>query len=227
MSKIKLESEILNDEYTEYIYTAFDIQDTEKTKVEINFNLAEAKNFDWNIGVIYGASGSGKTSLLKLMGELSTIEFSPTKPLISNFDWLTPEEATRLLTSMGLSSVPTWLRPYHLLSNGERYRAELAYKVSKAQDNEVILIDEFTSVVNREVAKAMSFSIQKYIRRQNKRIILASCHYDIMDWLMPDWICSPEKGGELERFVYNDDPSYEEIIGLENTVILSDSLVVK
>ena len=45
----------------------------------------------------------------------------------------------------------------------------------------------------------MSFALQKYIRRTNKRIILASCHYDIMEWLMPDWTCSPQKGGVLER----------------------------
>tara|TARA_B110000908_G_C10079615_1_gene368954 strand:- start:2 stop:847 length:846 start_codon:yes stop_codon:yes gene_type:complete len=101
---------------------------------------------------------------------------------------------------MGLSSVPTWLRPFHLLSNGEQFRAELAYKVGKAKDNEVILIDEFTSVVDRDVAKSMSFAIQKYVRKHNKRMIVASCHYDVMEWLTPDWVSSPQKnGGALER----------------------------
>ena len=120
------------------------------------------------------------------------------KPLISNFDWLEPKEATFLLSAMGLASVPTWLRPYALLSNGEQYRASLAYKVGKASENDVILIDEFTSVVDRDVAKAMSNALQKYIRRTNKKIILASCHFDIMEWLLPDWTYSPLKG-RLER----------------------------
>ena len=199
MGKIKLKSSIKNDDYTQYVYDAFDIQNKEETEVEVSFNLSEAKNFDWNIGVIYGSSGSGKTTILNSMGELSKSNFDAEKPLISNFDWLEPKDATLLLTSMGLSSVPTWLRPFHLLSNGEQYRAELAYKVGKAKDNEVILVDEYTSVVDRDVAKAMSFALQKYIRRTNKRIILASCHYDIMEWLMPDWTCSPQKGGALER----------------------------
>ena len=199
MGTIKLKSNIINDDYTNYVYEAFDIQDKEETEVEVSFNLTEAKNFDWNIGVIYGSSGSGKTTILKRMGELSKSNFDYEKPLISNFDWLEPKDATLLLTSMGLSSVPTWLRPFHLLSNGEQYRAELAYKVGKAKDNEVILVDEYTSVVDRDVAKAMSFALQKYIRKTNKRIILASCHYDIMEWLMPDWTCSPQKGGALER----------------------------
>lgn len=200
MGTIKLKSNIKNDKYTNYVYESFDIQNREETEVEVSFNLSEAKTFDWNIGVIYGSSGSGKTTILKRMGELSKSYFNHEKPLISNFDWLEPKDATLLLTSMGLSSVPTWLRPFHLLSNGEQYRAELAYKVGKAKNNEVILVDEYTSVVDRDVAKAMSFALQKYIRKTNKRIILASCHYDIMEWLMPDWTCSPQKNeGSLER----------------------------
>lgn len=199
MGTIKMTSKIQNDKYTEYVYDSFDIQNREETEVEVNFNLGEAKNFDWNIGVIYGSSGSGKTTILKKLGKLSESNFNHNKPLISNFDWLEPNEATLLLTSMGLSSVPTWLRPFRLLSNGEQYRAELAYKVGKAKEGEVVLIDEYTSVVDRDVAKAMSFALQKYIRKTNKRIVLASCHYDIMEWLMPDWTCSPQKGGVLER----------------------------
>ena len=30
--------------------------------------------------------------------------------------------------------------------------------------------------------------------KSNKKIILASCHYDIMEWLQPDWIYSPSRG---------------------------------
>ena len=200
MGVIKLKSSIKNDDYTKYVYEAFDIQNKEETEVEVSFNLSDAKNFDWNIGVIYGSSGSGKTTILKRMGKLSESNFDYEKPLISNFDWLEPKDATLLLTSMGLSSVPTWLRPFHLLSNGEQYRASLAYKVGKSKENEVILVDEYTSVVDRDVAKAMSYALQKYVRKTNKRIILASCHYDIMEWLMPDWTCSPQKKeGSLER----------------------------
>jgi ABC-type lipoprotein export system ATPase subunit len=199
MANIELKTKILNDKYTEYVYEAFDIQNREETSVSIPMNLSEAKTFDWNIGVILGSSGSGKTTILKRMGDVRKVNFDFEKPLISNFDWLEPKEATLVLTSMGLSSVPTWLRPFHTLSNGEQYRATLAYLVASAKEGEVILIDEYTSVVDRDVAKAMSFALQKYIRRENKRIILASCHYDILEWLMPDWTCSPQKGGALER----------------------------
>ena len=200
--RIELNNKIINDRYTEYVYESFDIQNKEETFVSIEFNLGEAKNFEWNIGVILGGSGSGKTTILKKLGDVKKVIFDTEKPLISNFNWLEPKEATLVLTSMGLSSVPTWLRPFHALSNGEQYRATLAYLVSSAKDNEVILIDEYTSVVDRDVAKAMSFALQKYIRRVNKRIILASCHYDILEWLMPDWTCSPQKVGVLEKCDY-------------------------
>lgn len=202
MANIELKTKIINDKYTEYVYGAFDIQNREETYVSIPMNLGEAKNFDWNIGVILGGSGSGKTTILKRMGDVKKVNFDAEKPLISNFNWLEPKDATLVLTSMGLSSVPTWLRPFHTLSNGEQYRATLAYLVASARDGEVILVDEYTSVVDRDVAKAMSFALQKYIRRENKRIIVASCHYDILEWLMPDWTCSPQKGGVLERHDY-------------------------
>lgn len=200
--EIVLKQSITNDKYTEYVYDSFDIQNREETSVNITMNLGEAKNFDWNIGVILGGSGSGKTTILKKCGEIRQPKFDLEKPLISNFDWLEPKDATLLLSSMGLSSVPVWLRPFHLLSNGEQYRATLAYLVSSAKNEETILIDEYTSVVDRDVAKAMSYALQKYIRKENKRIILASCHYDILEWLMPDWSCSPQKGGVLERCEY-------------------------
>jgi len=201
MKYLEIKNKIINDKYTEYVYEAFDIQNKEETCVKIPINFAECKTFDWNIGVIYGGSGTGKTTLLKQFGNLIDDNFDDQKALISNFDWLTPKDASLLLSSMGLASVPTWLRPFHLLSNGEQYRARLAYKVAKAKDNEVILIDEFTSVVDRDVAKAMSNAIQKFIRRENKKIILASCHFDIMEWLLPDWTYSPLKG-RVERHDY-------------------------
>lgn len=199
MKTIQHKSNIVNDNYTKYVYESYDIQNKEFTSVDINYQLDNLDTFEWNIIVVFGGSGSGKTSILKNIGDIKTPIFKNDISLISNFNWLEPKDATHLLTSVGLSSVPTWLRPFSSLSNGEQYRATIAYLISRAKDGEIILIDEFTSVVNRDVAKSMSFAIQKYIRRQNKRVIFASCHYDIFEWLMPDYVLSPEKGGVLEK----------------------------
>jgi len=193
--KVNLNHKIKNDRYTKYIYEAFDIQNKEESNVIIEANLEHLPK-EWNIGVVYGGSGTGKTTILKnfFKKEMDKSYFDNDKSLISNFDWLEPKDATFLLSAMGLSSVPTWLRPFNTLSNGEQYRANLAYIVGSAKDNETILIDEYTSVVDRDVAKAMSNALQKYIRHTNKKIVLASCHFDIMEWLQPDWIYSPSKG---------------------------------
>ena len=57
----------------------------------------------------------------------------------------------------------------------------------RLKDNAVI--DEFTSVVNREVAISCSSSIAKYIRSNGlKNIVFASCHDDIIPYLSPNWI---------------------------------------
>ena len=189
---IELKHKINNDKYTEYLYEHYDIQNKEESNVVIKNNI-RLDDDNWNIGVIYGGSGTGKSTLLKTFGKIETPIFDNNKSLISNFDWLEPTEVANLLSSMGLASIPCWLRPHSTLSNGEQYRANLAYCVSKANNNDVILIDEYTSVVDRDVAKAMSNALQKYIRRYNKKIILASCHFDIMEWLNPNWIYSPNK----------------------------------
>lgn len=191
MKDIKLNYNIINDKYTEYLYEAYDIQDKNISEVIIKNKINI--DFEWNIGVIYGGSGSGKSTLLKQFGEIKDVIFDNSKSLISNFDWLEPIDAANLLTSIGLSSVPTWLRSYNILSNGEQYRARMAYLIGKAEIGDIILIDEFTSVVDRDVAKAMSFSIGKYIRKKNLKVIFASCHFDIMEWLMPCFVYSPNK----------------------------------
>lgn len=192
-----LKSEVKQDEYTNYIRDTFDLKVSDTAEVHIPNNLKLDRLKDWNVGVICGASGSGKSTILRSLGEVAVANFDEKKPLISNFAPMSPKEAANLLSSMGLASVPTWIRPFHSLSNGEQYRAELAKKVSKGSG--IILVDEYTSVVDRNVAKSMSNALQKYIRRENKQIILATCHYDIFEWLQPDWIYDLNKGGTLEK----------------------------
>lgn len=198
--EITLRSRIINDEYTDYVNEAFDIQFRDENVTTIDCNLTGTRTFDWNIGVVYGGSGSGKTTILRefFKQDIAEPKFDDKLALISNFDWMTPNQAAQLLSSMGLASVPAWLRPFKTLSNGEQYRAKLAYIVGRAQPGELVLVDEYTSVVDRDVAKAMSNALQKYVRRNDKRIVLASCHFDIMEWLKPDWIYSPQKG-RLEK----------------------------
>ena len=195
--EIVLKSIVNRDEYTDYIQDHFDLSVGDIAEVHIPNNLHISRLGDWNIGVICGASGSGKSTIIRSLGEIKEVEFDNNKPLISNFAPMTPQEASSILCAMGLASVPTWIRPYSSLSNGEKYRAEVAKRVSS--EDGVILVDEYTSVVDRNVAKSMSNALQKYIRKEKKQIILATCHYDIFEWLQPDWIYDLNKGGALEK----------------------------
>jgi ABC-type ATPase with predicted acetyltransferase domain len=51
-----------------------------------------------------------------------------------------------------------------------------------------VVFDEFTSVVDREIAKVSAFVISKAVRRSKKQFIAVTCHYDVVDWLDPDWV---------------------------------------
>ncbi len=55
-------------------------------------------------------------------------------------------------------------------------------------DKPLIVFDEFTSVVDREIAKVSAFAISKAVRRSKKKVIAVTCHYDVVDWLDPDWV---------------------------------------
>lgn len=106
----------------------------------------------------------------------------------------TYDECATILNDIGLNSVPCWVRPVKTLSNGQKARAEAVLLMTQ-KDKEIIIIDEWTSVVDRTVAKAMSYCLQKFAKKQNKKIILLSCHYDIIEWIKPDWMidCNKQK----------------------------------
>jgi GNAT superfamily N-acetyltransferase len=175
-------------------------------RVKSLFNAESGCNFDleaelpvddpdWSLGLIVGPSGAGKTSMGKQFFGDDKIydpdDWPHDKPLIDaiapdgNFDGI-----TAALGSVGLGSVPTWLRPFHVLSNGEKFRANLARLLCEAPDQ--VVVDEFTSVVDRQIAKfgALAFgkSWKKIGKRSGKQCVLLSCHYDIIDWIEPDWV---------------------------------------
>ena len=52
----------------------------------------------------------------------------------------------------------------------------------------MFIYDEFSSVVDRNVAKISANAISKSLRKYNRKMIAASCHYDIIDWVEPDWV---------------------------------------
>lgn len=168
--------------------------DSEKKSVH-HFEVQADLTTPFNIGLIVGASGSGKTTLAKhIYGENCFKEIlDMTKPVIDQFpESMTYDECASMLCGVGLTAVPCWIRPAYTLSNGQRARAECALQMAR-DDIEMIVIDEWTSVVDRTVAKVMSHCIQKHARKTGKKIVLMSCHYDVFEWLNPDWVIDANK----------------------------------
>ena len=156
---------------------------------------------EFNVGLIVGASGSGKTTLARKIYGADCFKtlLRPDVPVIEQFDaTLSYDDCVAHLTGVGLTSVPCWIRPVYTLSNGQKARAEIALLLADASATFAV-IDEWTSVVDRTVAKIMSHCVQKHARRTNRRIVLLSCHYDVVDWLNPDWIIDCNKQSFIDR----------------------------
>ena len=68
------------------------------------------------------------------------------------------------------------------------------------EDAELVIFDEFTSVVGRDAAKVSSAAVAKALRRRGKpRLIALSYHFDVIDWLDPDWTCNTADGSFARR----------------------------
>ena len=146
----------------------------------------------WNIGLIVGPSGSGKSTCARSLWPKEyahSLRWSG-ETLIDCFNKsIGLEEITFALNSVGFSTIPAWLRPYNVLSNGERFRAEIARRM--IEQSGIIVIDEFTSVVDRQVATVACHAVQKWVRKRNRQLVAVTCHADVMDWLQPDWVFEP------------------------------------
>lgn len=103
---------------------------------------------------------------------------------------MTVDEIEKLFYAVGFGSVPCWLKPFSVLSNGEKMRVMLARALA---ERDFFVFDEFTSVVDRTVAMTLCLSLNKCLKRYpNKKVILISCHKDILDWLDSDWVFSTD-----------------------------------
>lgn len=167
------------DEFTDMAQSNFDYEFTGESIV-YPFELPQI-DFDFKILCIVGASGSGKSTLLReFTGYNKHLHSYDDNAIVSNFS--SPKDASERLSAVGLNSIPVWCRPRRVLSVGEGFRADLALNIDS-----YTLFDEFTSTIDRNVAKSTCNGLKRYIDDKNlHHIVFCSCHKDYIPYLKPD-----------------------------------------
>lgn len=194
------------------IIGTYDIQ--QKNVVEHfcgNIDLPEK----WNIGLIVGRSGGGKTTIAKeLFGEymIDKYEYKSQSILDDMPASASTKDIANALTAVGFASPPSWLKPYAVLSNGEKMRCDIARAM--LENREMVVFDEFTSVVDRNIAQISSLAIQKAIRRKDAKFIAVTCHYDVQEWLMPDWVFNTD---DMSFYVFSKDEQIKKNFTLKSS----------
>lgn len=188
----------------EQVAGMFDVPLSERPALKFAVEVPSVDE-DWQIGLIVGPSGSGKTTIARqAFGPYlaDTPEWPFDRAVVDCFGSLSAKQITGLLTAVGFGSPPAWIRPYRVLSRGEQFRCDLARALAGAMASAgqeecpgkafpgLVVFDEFTSVVDRNVAQMGSAAVSKSIRAGviPCRFVAVTCHYDVADWLEPDWV---------------------------------------
>jgi energy-coupling factor transporter ATP-binding protein EcfA2/GNAT superfamily N-acetyltransferase len=189
---ITVESPIAESARVAQLRGMFDLAGEKTSRLQWNVSLPLDER-SWNIGLITGPSGCGKSTIARrFWSNHIHREFTwPTDAaLLDGFPaHLSIKDITALLSAVGFSSPPAWLRPFHVLSTGQQFRVTLARLLAEAP--ELAVMDEYTSVVDRTVAQIGSAALAKVIRQRSQRFIAVTCHDDVEDWLQPDWVYRP------------------------------------
>ena len=205
----------------EQVAGMFDLPLGEKATQRFDVELPD-RDERWEIGLIVGPSGSGKSTIARQAFDNELYQGSDwpaDRAVIDCFGDLPVRQVVELLTAVGFSSPPSWVKPYAVLSNGERFRCDLARALARGEErgarsesrgeergsrsecketsssplaphhSPLVVFDEYTSVVDRNVARVASAAIAKGIRagRIPYRFVAVTCHYDVAEWLEPDW----------------------------------------
>lgn len=184
-----------------------------------------------NICVVTGASGAGKSIILQALKgkkagkgllqkgdfEANTYKIRELHPLPENTPLLQyfgtrygTERAFDALCRVGLSEAMVFIKPYSLLSMGQRYRAMLADLVLSKSD--VWLLDEFCSNVDPITAAVIATQIHRLAKRLGVIVVAAAANVShFLEALAPDSVLVVRTGGQVLKMSLKEfrDGAYE------------------
>jgi ATPase subunit of ABC transporter with duplicated ATPase domains len=104
----------------------FDVPAQEQKQLEWKGDVP-IEELKWNVGLIVGPSGCGKTQLLRHLfrGHDQPLEWNA-KAVVDNFEVGTMQQISEVCSSVGFNTIPAWMRSFAVLSNGEKFRVEMA-----------------------------------------------------------------------------------------------------
>lgn len=192
---IIVESPIVPSPRVRQVCGLFDLAPQAVSRVEWDVALP-LEDRSWNVGLIVGPSGCGKSTIARrlfaeVLAKQEALDAWPVdRSLLDAFPAeLSIKDVVALLSSVGFSSPPAWLRPFQVLSTGQQFRARLARLLACCP--ELAVMDEYTSVVDRTVAQIGSAALAKTVRQRGQQFVAVTCHEDVADWLQPDWVYRP------------------------------------
>src|SRR5437660_2318551 len=181
---ITVESPIVSTPRVAQLRGLFDLPAQATSRLEWSVTLLLEER-PWNIGLITGPSGCGKSTIARRLWPRETLksaalEWPRDRALLDAFPASTSvKDVTALLSAVGFSSPPAWLRPFAVLSTGQQFRVTLARLLAEALAGaapQPVVLDEFTSVVDRTVARVGSAALAKTVRARQLRFVAVTCH---------------------------------------------------
>jgi uncharacterized protein len=148
------------------------------------------------ITFVGGSSGCGKSILLTRLdpnwssktamsvGEIVPPYYTagwlrPLPPYVPLFEYLASkygaERTFHALARVGLSEAMLFLKPFEMLSRGQRYRAMLADLV--LGDDDIWLIDEFCSDLDPLAARIVAHRLREMVREENRIAFVAAANH--------------------------------------------------
>jgi len=177
-----------------------------------------------NIVLVVGASGSGKSALLKALdpSPLNSDTFHVRvngargytcgwlRPLpngVPIFDYFaerySPERAFAALSQAGLSEAFVLVKPVELLSRGQQYRAMLADLLLR--EDQVWLLDEFCADLDPVTARIVAHNLRKNVIASGRiAFVAAANHAHYVEALRPTQVIQLQTGGEPRLTSFRD-----------------------